>query len=377
MIKDSNILKCPISKSRKFEKIFTIKKFPIYMGVVKKNYKYEYKDINYYINRMTGTVQIYPRVPLKKLYFKSHGSGKIGGTWKSHHENFFKFFKKYLEDKIIEIGGGHNSMSKYFQTTTLKKDCKIISFEPNAQKSKLRNHQIIKNFFDYKSVELNNIKDCNIVVHSHLFEHIYDPIKFLRLIKKVLKKGGYNIFSIPNIKKLIQNNQSNAMNFEHPYFLEEDLVDQLLRGCGFKIIKKKYFKSHSIFYQTKSINKIQKINYFKFNKNFSFFKKYQKRINLDIKNLNSKIRNKKYFIFGAHIFSQNLIFNNLNTDGVIGILDNDPEKINQFLYGTNFKVYKPNIIRKYKKPIIILRTGTYNNEIIRQLKLINNSTKII
>ena len=105
MLKDSNILKCPISKSRKFEKIFTIKKFPIYMGVVKKNYKYEYKDINYYINRMTGTVQIYPRVPLKKLYFKSHGSGKIGGTWKSHHENFFKFFKKisiFSEHKSVE-----------------------------------------------------------------------------------------------------------------------------------------------------------------------------------------------------------------------------------------------------------------------------------
>ena len=49
---------------------------------------------------------------------------------------------------------------------------------------------------------------------------------------------------------MIQNNQSNAMNFEHPYFLEEDLVDQLLKGCGFKIIKKKYFKNHSIFYQT-------------------------------------------------------------------------------------------------------------------------------
>ena len=65
---------CPVSRSTKFSKIFTIKKFPIYMGVVKKDYKYEYKDINYYINRITGAVQIYPRVPLKKLYFKSHGS---------------------------------------------------------------------------------------------------------------------------------------------------------------------------------------------------------------------------------------------------------------------------------------------------------------
>jgi len=47
------------------------------------------------------------------------------------------------------------------------------------------------------------------------------------------------------------------------------------------------------------------------------------------------------------------------------------------LYGTKFKVYKPNIIRKYKKPIIVLRSGTYNNEIIKQLKLINNSVTII
>ena len=62
---------------------------------------------------------------------------------------------------------------------------------------------------------------------------------------------------------------------------------------------------------------------------------------------------------------------------MIGILDNDSEKINQFLYGTKFKVYKPNIIRKYKNPIIVLRTGTYNKEIIKQLKLINNSVKII
>ena len=36
---------CPVSSSTKFSKIFTIKKFPIYMGVVKKKYQYEYKDI--------------------------------------------------------------------------------------------------------------------------------------------------------------------------------------------------------------------------------------------------------------------------------------------------------------------------------------------
>ena len=32
-------------------------------------------------------------------------------------------------------------------------------------------------------------------------------------------------YLVPNIKKMILNKQCNAMNFEHPYFLEEDLVD--------------------------------------------------------------------------------------------------------------------------------------------------------
>ena len=41
--------------------------------------------MNFYINK-TGSVQIYPRVELSKLYFKSHGSGKIGKTWQEHHQ---------------------------------------------------------------------------------------------------------------------------------------------------------------------------------------------------------------------------------------------------------------------------------------------------
>ena len=63
------------------------------------------------------------------------------------------------------------------------------------------------------------------------------------------------MFSIPNMKKMIQNNQSNAMNFEHPYYLEEELIDELLNSSNFEIINKTYFKDHSIFYKTKLIKR--------------------------------------------------------------------------------------------------------------------------
>ncbi len=377
-MKDFNQLKCPISNSKKFKKIFSLKKFPIYMGVEKKKHKSELKDMNYYVNKDTGTVQIYPRVPLKKLYYKSHGSGKIGKTWQKHHLSFFNFFKNNLKGQIVEVGGGHNSLTDNFKNFKISKNCKIISFEPNPSKKKFNNHKIIKNFFDNKSVNSSKMNNCDLVVHSHLFEHIYNPLGFLKLVKKILKKNGYHIFSVPNIKKMILNKQCNAMNFEHPYFLEEDLVDELLRSLNFKILKKFYYKDHSIFYKTKSeLGKKGHVNYNNFKKNLILFKNYKKNIDKDIFEINKKIKNKNFFLFGAHIFSQNLIFNKLKIKNLIGILDNDKDKVSQYLYATKFQVFNPQVIKSYNEPIIVVRTGSYNPEIINQLKKINKSSIIL
>ena len=103
---------CPISGSTKFSKIFTIRKFPIYMGVVNKNKRFEFKQLTFNINKSSGSVQIHPTVSLKKLYFKPHGSGTVGMTWKNHHSSFFKFLNKDFKHFVIEIGGGHNSVSE-------------------------------------------------------------------------------------------------------------------------------------------------------------------------------------------------------------------------------------------------------------------------
>ena len=153
MIDTDKKLICPITNSKKFLNIFSIKRFPIYMGVVSKNYKTESKNMNFKINKKSGTVQIFPRVPLKKLYFKSHGSGKIGKIWNDHHKEFFKFTKKYFNKNILEIGGGHNSISNMF--VNLKKNDNIIltSFDPNGRKLKNIKHTLIKDFFNSQNIK--------------------------------------------------------------------------------------------------------------------------------------------------------------------------------------------------------------------------------
>ena len=378
---EKHSLTCQLSKDTNFEELFNIKKFPIYMGTIKKNFNVKLMNLKFHINKKTGTVQIFPRVPLKKLYFKSHNSGKIGNIWKDHHTQFNNLIKKYLHGTIVEIGGGHNSITSIpIESSKIK----IYSFDPNINKNKNRNIIKINSFISEKEMKKNCIPKVDLFIHSHLLEHIYDPLNFLNLIKKNIKNDGMHIFSVPNMKVMIKKKYVNAMNFEHPYYLEENIIDKLLALAGFKIIKKFYFRNdHSIFYLTKKkkINKTKKIKF----KN-GYIKNKKLFLNLynywikDVKQINKKIKNldnNSVFMFGAHIFSQSLLCLGLDYQKIKCILDNDKDKQNEILYGTNFQVKSPKILKNFKNPTVILRANAYNAEIIKDIHSINKNCNII
>ena len=128
-----------------------------------------------------------------------------------------------------------------------------------------------------------------------------------------------------------------------------------------------------------SLRKVsKKFEYKRYDVNRKIFTNLFNLWNKDITNLNQKIKNNKnIFIFGAHIFSQLLLFNGLNKSNVVGILDNDKNKINKYLYGTKYKILKPNFLSKISSPTVILRAGSYNREIKKQLLKINKKVRII
>ena len=375
---------CPITYSQKFRKIYSIKKFPIFMGVSKNIKNYNFKNLNWWINVKSGNIQIHPKVSLDKLYYKSHGSGTVGKIWKDHHELFFKLVKKYLKGNVCEIGGGNNSISK--KISNYSKIINFYCFDKNLKLKKInRKVKIVTKFFDRNFFKGKNSFQADLVIHSHTFEHLYDPNKFLQDVKSILSKNGKHIFTMPNMQPMIKKGYANAMNFEHPFYYDEKLVDCLLLKNNFKIIKKKLFKEdHSIMYVTKidnshNTNQNKKLNnYQQYSKNFKLFKKTFELWKKEIIKINKLIKGyNNVFLFGAHVFSQLQIFNGLNKKKIIGILDNDKNKINDFLYGTNLKVYNPIILKKITKPCVVLRAGSYNKEIKKQLLEINKSTVII
>ena len=287
---------CPISYSKKFKKIYSIKKFPIFMGASKKAHNYEYESLNWWININSGNIQIYPKVSLKKLYFKSHGSGTVGKTWNEHHELFFQLTNKYLKGNICEIGGGNNSILN--KVKNFSKIKKFYCFDKNLQLKKKSKKVIkIKKFFNKNFFKLNKNHKVDLVLHSHTFEHLYDPNQFLKDVKSILSKNGKHVFTMPNMKPMIKKGYANAMNFEHPFYYDEKLVDCLLHKNNFKIVKKVFFKEdHSIMYVTKidktlSINSNVKVDkYSEYKKNLKLFQGMFSLWKRDITKINKLIK---------------------------------------------------------------------------------------
>ena len=352
------------------------KNFPVFMGCVEKNNKKDlFEDQSWSISPNNGVIQLNKLLPLNILYQESHGSGCVGSLWKLHHENFAEFIKKHSPQSILEIGGSHGILCREY-----KKDKPInwTIVEPNPSPSKDVDANFIKGFFDDK---FKFDGEIDTIVHSHVFEHVYYPNEFISHISSFLKDGQKLIFSLPNLEEMLKRKYTNCLNFEHTVFLTEPYIEHILSRNGFRKINKEYFeKDHSIFfsYVKDSKTDIIELPTKLYDYNRTLFEEYINYHNLSIKELNHKIKknNQPIFLFGAHIFSQNLINFGLDTKNFICILDNDSKKQSKRLYGTDLIVESPQILKDFQNPIIVLKAGIYNDEIKGDiLNNINPSTE--
>ncbi len=356
---------CVISKDSNLELLYSFKNFPTLMTCVDTFPETDIKtDMNWYISKV-GVIQLKSLLPLDMLYKNSHGSGTIGSIWKTHHEAFSKFLSQFSFISILEIGGGHGELSNNYLLS--HPETKWIIIDPNSTIMN-RNVQIIRKLFD-SSLKITETPDA--IIHSHVFEHIYNPDEFIYTISTISKIGTYHCFSVPNLRLMFENKFTNTLNFEHTIFLTETFIDYLLKKYGFTIKKKQYFLSHSIFYATiktlppKVIPEIPN-EYGSNKKLFMEFIKFHENLIVD---LNKKINNfnGRVYLFGGHIFSQYLIAFGLNSSKITNIIDNDTYKQEKRLYGTNLIVKSPRILSSEYPSALILRAGIYNEEIKKNI----------
>jgi SAM-dependent methyltransferase len=363
-----------ISGSEDLEHLYTFENFPVFMGCTDQDPSEDLScELSVYISRSTGVLQINPILPLDLIYKQEHNSGSIGKTWQEHHECFAAFINEQSPGAVLEVGGGHGKLASLYP-----EEIEWTILEPNPRPQPDCPAKILKGFFN-KDIDLSNVK-FDTVVHSHVFEHTYDPDNFIKMIADRLPKQGKVIFSVPNMRKMLEKKYTNCLNFEHTYFLSEEYIEHIMLKNGFRLLAVKYFRDdNSIFYAWEKIDSFLDLPvpehlYALYKSLFLEYVDYHKSL---IQELNSNI-NRPYYLFGAHVFSQFLVKFELNTGNLVCILDNDSSKQGKRLYGTDIFVKSPKVLAEVKEPLLVLRAGSFTEEIKLDIKNnINSSTEFL
>lgn len=354
---------CVISGNDDLEHLYTFEDFPVFMGCVEHSLEKDLKtDMSWWISKCTGSLQLNLLIPLNILYKDSHGSGTVGGLWDRHHKEFAKFIKEFNVAAALEIGAGHGELVQNYLDIQPNTIWTII--EPNPKIESSKQIKVVKGLFtsDY---QIDSSIDA--IVHSHVLEHIYEPLEFMRDIATAVDIGTWQIFSIPNLEEMLKRKYTNCINFEHTTYLTEPFVDYLLNKFGFEVQSKKYFlDDHSIFYAAKKVSGLRELslpNEYDINK-----KVYNEYLNFHrdlVRDLNQKMEefSGKVYLFGGHVFSQYLLGFGLNAENIECILDNDTNKNGKRLYGSNLIVRLPKVLASESNSAVILRAGVYNLEI--------------
>jgi predicted SAM-dependent methyltransferase len=334
-----------------------------------------------------NNLQVLDLIDLNILYQDNHNTEVVGKTWENHNLAFSNFIKKSKPDVVLEIGSPSATIYKKVQNEKWLK--KWYSIEPNP--CKIDNisdkYETIIGFIDEQfSFDKFKIEKAKTIVMSHVFEHLYNPSQVLNNLFNQLSEGSSIIISIPNMHYISQENlmPPSGLHFEHSYYIDLKNAEFLFKNAGFKIEKSHFFENHSIFIKASKLKvktnhnvddelkKINSENIKNFNKTIAEYKKIVDKINKKI-----LLSNNEVFIYGSHFPAQFLNCLNLNTDKIIGCLDQSKTKIGKKLYGTNWTVYHPNILENKQNISIICYMGPYTNEIKETLLKINNKIKFL
>ncbi|MDO8526983.1 MAG: class I SAM-dependent methyltransferase [Deltaproteobacteria bacterium] len=350
----------------RMEKLYAFKNFPVFMGCTSQPSENDiFADMEWGICLDTGCIQLLKLLPLEILYMSQHNEG-YGNTWTEHYAQFVDFLKKFDPKNILEVGGSNGCIAQLF--TQSSPDACWTVVEPNPTFQGNKNIRVVSKWFDSQFVFDGPV---DAIVHSHVFEHTYNPAEYICHIARLLEPGKKHIFSFPNLFHFMKNRYTNCLNFEHTVFLTEHFTDYLLKKSGFRILEKKYFMDHSIFYATEKagsggVPEVLPNKYEEYRSMFMDFIHYHLGM---VEELNQKINGAKnpVYLFGGHIFSQFLIAFGLNTKNIAGILDNGPQKQGKRLYGTLLMVSSPKILADKKEVNVILKAANYNNEIKKDI----------
>jgi 2-polyprenyl-3-methyl-5-hydroxy-6-metoxy-1,4-benzoquinol methylase len=271
-----------------------------------------------------------------KYTYNSANSNYAKEHWSNYVNEISKIFKKDL--KFLDVGCNDGYLLNLIQKKTSSNYISGIDASPFQILQSKKKYKKINFFCNYaeKSSKLFKKNYFDIITFNNVFNHSSNPILFLKEINKILNANGTIIIEVPNWIATVKNKLWDQVYHEHTMYFTPYTISEILRKCGFEIIKIKNIDYHGgslrVFAKKKSIiykKKIYKDLSLKESKQIAIFAQTMKERTL--KKINS-IKNKPIYLFGAPAKGNTLInYFGLTNRIITACLETSKNKIGKYM----------------------------------------------
>ena len=246
-------------------------------------------------------------------------------------DNFYEFIKSNTKDlnlkNVIDVGGNDGYLLNLFPDNLSK-----INIDPNAKKA----DGIIdfKMFFEKLDFDALNKFENKLIVSSHTFEHVSDPVKLIGEISDLLKNDEMFIMQLPSIEKLVEHKKYEQLTHQHLNYFSKNSIYKVFSSFGLEVNDIGYDETHfgtiRVAATKKNTRKVQTqkfehITAREIEKSFEQYKTYMNVINENIKS------SKAIYGFGAGLMVPVLSYFLPALKSLICIYDE-----NEFKHGKRF-----------------------------------------
>lgn len=153
------------------------------------------------------------------------------------YQKIIDFVEKEDKGTFLEVG----SYAGIFLNEAKKKGWDVVGIEPleiPALYSERLGVKVIREYFEDASIEPESL---DVIVATHVIEHVSDPSAFIKKAYLLLKKGGKLIMETPTYDslsfKLLQERERSVRCNGHIFFFTLKTLASIVEKNGFRVIK--------------------------------------------------------------------------------------------------------------------------------------------
>lgn len=166
---------------------------------------------------------------------------KMTGVQQSRSFSQYTFFKSYLQgNNLFEIGAGEGIGLKFFE----KKEFMVSGLEPSIENVKIINKKLKNGKCESGFVEEDMpIKKFDVIIMSHILEHVKNPERVLSDLKNNLSEKGILFIEVPNCETIKELDNSISTQ-PHIYHFTKRGLEKLVEKMEYEILRIGIFHSN-------------------------------------------------------------------------------------------------------------------------------------